>query len=207
MNQHQPSGEELNGLIEASSNGNPVAWAKLWTHVKPVIAKAAKTAGLFNCEDVEDLTHDAFIKIPKKLSEYKPAMPFFGWVFTIAFYMAHDLHRANKRHSHSNNLEDGSAKDCPPHETIGEVEKNEAVRKMLSQMKYGIPLILHFLEEMRYKEIAIQLDTKIGTVSTWISHGKAELRDLLEKQYPQLYQDLKGFAPRKKKTLETEHKS
>ncbi len=46
---------------------------------------------------------------------------------------------------------------------------------------YRIPLILSYLEDMPYKEIAELLEVPIGTVQSRISRGKAVLYRLLTK--------------------------
>jgi RNA polymerase sigma-70 factor (ECF subfamily) len=47
------------------------------------------------------------------------------------------------------------------------------------ELNYRAPLLLFYLEDMAYRDIAVALELPIGTVMSRISRGKAQLRVLL----------------------------
>ena len=135
-------------------------------------------------EDVEDILQVVFIKAYQNLEDFDPALKFSSWVYRITH---------NETVSHLRRL------SSRPQITLGGEDENEAERfvanlnleeildqhflagdtwKVLEAMdpKYREVLVLKFLEEKDYREIADILKKPIGTVGTLILRAKAQFK-------------------------------
>lgn len=143
---------------------------------------------LFNPRDLEDIVQEVFIKAFKNLQSFDLDRSFSAWIYRIAHneFINHgkkfsrditdffDLEVIFPTLKSNHNLEKDLQK---------EQDKNllEAGLEKLP-IKYREPLLLYYLEDLDYQEIADVLHIPTSTVGIRIMRGKAKLKDLIEQQ-------------------------
>ncbi|MFA6551402.1 MAG: RNA polymerase sigma factor [Patescibacteria group bacterium] len=138
-----------------------------------------RLAGL-GAEDTEDLLQDIFIKIYQNLNDFDQNLKFSSWAYRIA----HNEIISHWRKSSSrprliggNEVEEflhNVADETNIHVDLEKQSVREDIQKVLEKidLKYREVLVLKFLEEKSYEEIADILKKPLGTISTLISRAK-----------------------------------
>lgn len=154
-------------------------------------------------DDAEDLAEEILLRIYKYLKTFDQTVRFKPWAFKIAtntcltfkvqksklkvfnFSLLHNPAKLNGEEEGSEEAIDFQDEKV---DLVKEVQNNEIsarVQKALQRLpsKYRLAVYLYFFEELKYEEIANDLDLPINTVRTHIKRGKEkmkeELRDLI----------------------------
>lgn len=127
----------------------------------------------------EDLTQQTFLQWARKGSTLNDPSKAKTWLFTTMYREHLNQSRRARRYEvveFNSEIHGGDVpQDEPP-----KVERTvlmSALEKL--DPVYRDPVILFYLKEIPYKEIAIVLSIPIGTVMSRLSRGKQVLRDLL----------------------------
>ncbi len=165
------------------------AFAGLVAKYEAPLRRYMKRLGINSPEDADDVLQEAFIKAYVNLNDYDHSLPFGAWMYRITHNETISHFRKQRVRPRTveteedlaifENIADGS--DIPA-EIDREILK-VAVHKSLAGIaeQYRNVLVLRFLEEKSYDEIAEILQIPSGTVATYISRGKRELKDTLKK--------------------------
>lgn len=139
-------------------------------------------------EDIEDIVQDAFISAYRNIRSFDTTQRFSPWMYRIAHNaFVNEL----KRRSRSpitfmdfDTLLSHSAHEDPEPSKLEQEQMKQMVEKGLEKLqpKYREVLILYYVEEMSYKEIADILQVPTGTVGIRIKRAK----DTLKKTYQQM---------------------
>ncbi|NQW27334.1 MAG: sigma-70 family RNA polymerase sigma factor [Flammeovirgaceae bacterium] len=181
---------------QAINEGDEWAFAELMSRYKKsvyfMILKMVR-----NVDDAEDLTIEAFAKAFKNLGRFKQDYTFTTWLFRIATNNAIDFLRKKKLDTFSINTsysnEDGTTlnidiedQNLTPIESTIHAEEIEFVHLLVTKLpsKYQRIVKLRYFEELSYKEIAIKLDTPLGTIKAQL-HRARELMQTLFKDKKQ----------------------
>lgn len=139
-------------------------------------------------EDARDLAQEVFIHIYKVLGKYDQERKFFSWMYKVATNVCYNALRRGKS-EHSVNLDKVieimplvGNDEAQPEEYYARRETQEIVRKAVAELpdKYRLPLVLRYLEEFTYKEIAEYMDLPVTTIETRLYRGKALLQKRLQ---------------------------
>jgi len=135
--------------------------------------------------EARDLTQDVFTKLASKAHQIDDESRLKSWMFTTLYRAFLDSKRRDKRYPH---VEMGAADAELPVSLpdAGAHLDAAAARQALMQVDevYRAPMILFYLEDHSYLEIAEILDIPAGTVMSRISRGRASLRRLMEDKPP-----------------------
>lgn len=129
----------------------------------------------------EDIAQDSFIKAYAKISTYShDRASFKTWLFTIATSLAFDYLR-NKQRKHELPLFiDESAPDMTVELPVQAAEKRELYEKVLAlDAKYRTAVLLYYWQGYSYQDIAIHMGVPIGTVRSYLSRAKSQLKEVL----------------------------
>lgn len=133
-----------------------------------------------NPSDAADLTQQTFYRWGGKGDQLRDQGRVKSWLFTT-------LHReylqTRRRQTRFPQHEIGEVEDELPQIAPDIVERidSQTVLTLLGQIEesYRAPLVLFYIEELPYKEIATVLELPLGTVQSRIARGKSHLYRLL----------------------------
>lgn len=117
-------------------------------------------------QHLEDVTHDVFLVVHRKLSVYDPTRPLKPWLFGIAFRVASDFRR---KASNSRELlhKDVEFKDTRPtvEQQLSEKQARRLVRKVLAKLEPNrrAIMILHDIDGQPVPAIAEALGVPLNT--------------------------------------------
>lgn len=133
-----------------------------------------------NEHDAADLTQQTFFIWASKGHQLRDRGQAKSWLFTTLHREFLQRHRREMRFSHHEISESEQELPQVMPDTIQKMDA-QALLGFVGQLDllYRAPLVLHYLEDMPYKEIAAALDMPIGTVQSRISRGKAMLYQML----------------------------
>ncbi|MCB1121378.1 MAG: RNA polymerase sigma factor [Verrucomicrobiae bacterium] len=138
-----------------------------------------------NPEEASDLTQQTFLIWARKGSSLKDKSKVKSWLFTTLYREFLGLRRKSTRFPHINAE---AIEHELPNVSPGIVRKLDSQRAIeaLNEIDetFRAPLILFYMKDMAYKEIAEILDIPIGTVMSRLSRGKAQLKKILSKSKP-----------------------
>ena len=138
-----------------------------------------------NAYDADEAAQEAFVAAWRALPNFRGDAKFSTWLYRLATNAAIDQMRREKRHHGAG---DGEMPDIAddsdsPQETVERTEQQEAVQKALATLseEYREVLLLRYMEELDYAEIAEVLQLPSGTVKSRINRAKAALKTALLK--------------------------
>ncbi len=140
-------------------------------------------------EAAEDARSDVFLRLPRAIELYDPALPFDRWLLSVTGHHCLDVLRRRRLESRlfATELleEDGaSVADQPGSSPLAVVMTDQGrvrVRDALLRLpeRYRVALALRYYGELGYEEIAAQLGVTRNHVAILIFRGKQALRRLL----------------------------
>ena len=171
-------------LISRARGGDREAFGALVEQYRDNVYRLAyRMCG--NAYDADEAAQEAFVAAWRALPNFRGDAKFSTWLYRLTTNAAIDVMRREKRHQ---TVGDGEmievADDADsPQETVERTEQQEAVQKALSTLseEYREVLLLRYMEELDYAEIAEVLQLPSGTVKSRINRAKAALKTALLK--------------------------
>lgn len=138
-------------------------------------------------EDARDLAQEVFIHIYKVLGKYDPDRKFFSWMYKVATNVCYNSLRKGRAEpavALDKVIEFaplGGSNVSQPEEYYERQETQFLVRQAVAELpdKYRMPLVLRYLEDLSYKEIAEYMGLPVTTIETRLYRGKALLQKRL----------------------------
>lgn len=135
---------------------------------------------LKNRQDAEDAAQEAFIKTYGDLTRFKGDRARFStWLYKVASNLCIDMLRKNKRKVDIENIELYMETNVPQYM---ENEESDRLRKMVDDLdppKYADIIKGYFWEGKSYQALAREHQTTTGTIGTWLTRAKAQLKEKL----------------------------
>jgi RNA polymerase sigma-70 factor, ECF subfamily len=167
--------------------GDAESFRILIERYEPKMARYAKRF-LFATDDAKDLLQEVFIKAYVNIRSFDATRRFSPWIYRIAHNEF--VNALKKKTKERDNISLFYVDVLFPHpvaketadEGSGRRELKEILEGSLEQLsrKYREPLVLYYLEDMDYKEIAEVLHIPVSTVGVRLQRGKTLLRKLLK---------------------------
>lgn len=139
-----------------------------------------------NREEAEELTQDIFVKIYNGLSDFRGESQLKTWIYRITVNtciskLNSKQFRDFRNQSSELNVNTLDSSNHPEKNFIIEEDKSilEIALNELSS-EYRQILLLFYIEELSYKEIAVVLDLPIGTICTKLYRARRELKKMLQ---------------------------
>ena len=148
---------------------------------------------LLSKEDVEDLSIATFSKAFDKIKSYNSSFAFSTWIQTIATNTLIDFFRKNNKKTISideeKKDEEKSVLEIVDHNLNPELnliqkQKNKHIFSLVQQLKphYRELIILRYLDELSYAEIAEKLNMPLGSVKAKLFRARDLLLQILKPQ-------------------------
>ena len=136
---------------------------------------------------LDDLVQEVFLRAWKGLPKFRQSAQFSTWLYRIAWNVAMDQRQvAAQRRSHCQQVEPlASVQQAPD---LMHLHYQDLVQRGLEHLSFEhrSVLVLHDLEELPQKEVAIILGVPLGTVKSRLFHARTALRQFLQRQGVQL---------------------
>jgi len=143
-----------------------------------------------NKEDAEDTAQEVFIKAYRSLNGFKRNSSFSTWLFSIAYNACIDILRKKKLvivpiaghdEDSKNQIAELASNEPSVEEEVLMNERKNAVHKAIAKLKpeYRTVILLREIDGLSYDEIASVLNIPLGTVKSYISRARDELRTSL----------------------------
>lgn len=139
----------------------------------------------FSDDLISDIVQNTFIKAYINLNSFDQNLQFSSWLYRIAHNETISFLRKNKKHIEATLLPDDSLE-----EFMGEIDIEreharaadgqvlwEAIRTL--KREYQDVIVLKYFEHKSYDEIADIVEKPPGTVATWISRAKRDIKKYL----------------------------
>lgn len=171
-------------LISRARTGDREAFSALVEQYRDNVYRLAyRMCG--NEYDADEAAQEAFVAAWRALPNFRGDAKFSTWLYRLTTNAAIDVMRREKRHQ---TIGDGEMIEVAdesdsPQETVERTEQQEAVQKALATLsdEYREVLLLRYMEELDYAEIAEVLKLPSGTVKSRINRAKAALKTALLK--------------------------
>ncbi|MBT3419528.1 MAG: sigma-70 family RNA polymerase sigma factor [Candidatus Magasanikbacteria bacterium] len=140
-------------------------------------------------EEAEDILQEVFLKVYRKLNDFDDALPFSSWVYRITRNQTISAFRKRIRRPQAVWWDSEDAilnirAEIDIDKDVDQTFLREHIGEVLVEMdkKYKEVLILRFLEEKSYNEIADIVKKPAGTVATLIHRAKKQFKKIIEKK-------------------------
>jgi RNA polymerase sigma-70 factor, ECF subfamily len=169
--------------VAAVTREGPERFRPIFERELPYVWSTLRRLGV-KPADLEDVVHEVFVRVYRKLAEYDDARPIRPWLFGFAYRGAADYRRL-ARHRREAPGVDTDAPD-PRAGPDEEVDLSDR-RALLDRALEAVPLerravlVLHELEEKPVPEIADALGIPLNTAYSRLRTGRAELAAALKR--------------------------
>lgn len=145
-------------------------------------------------EDAADVLQEIFLKAYVNLRSYDERLAFSSWLYRIAHNEAVSFFRRENVRPQAVATEeeleqfDTIVDEMDTAEQLHKKHTAESIRRALTHVEesYREVLVLRYFEDKQYDEIADILKMPIGTVGTYVTRGKAQLKKFLEVTHTEL---------------------
>ena len=179
-------------LVNKAILGDQKAFSDLMTFYWPTI-EGFFAMKLSSKEDVEDLSIATFTKAFDKIKSYNSSYAFSTWIQTIATNSLIDFFRKKEQKTISidadvknekGNLHEIEDLDTNPEFNFIQQQKNNQLFSLLEKLKphYRELIVLRYLEELSYDEIAQKLNIPLGSVKAKLFRARDLLLKILKPQ-------------------------
>jgi RNA polymerase sigma-70 factor (ECF subfamily) len=175
-------------LVLGAILGNLEAFEELVLRYRPAVVRLART--VVGADDAEDVAQDALLLAFKALPTIEEPRRFAAWLSAITRNRALRFSKSADKHVRKRVALDEAllekveslAKPAAIRQTVEDKERDELMNSTIDSLPqdYGMPLRLHFFDDMPLKRIAAFMGLPLSTIKWRIHHGKKLLRTRLE---------------------------
>lgn len=178
MDDPHPQDEELAIQVQ---NGDSEAFGTLMARYQPKLLRYGSRF-LARSEDIQDIVQDIFVNVYRNIRGFDPSQRFSPWIYRVAHNaFVNELRRKSNGPALLPDF-DLLALHTPSEDSADDLSERESLVRLvesgLSRIapKYREVLILYFIEELSYKEIADVLRISVATVGVRILRAKSALK-------------------------------
>lgn len=183
-------------LIKRAQLGESAALEELVLSQQQYIFSVAMSV-LRNTEDANDLTQEVFIRLFRSIHQYNGDSRFTTWLYRMIINLGRDELRKRSRQvpemAPTSSDDNGDLLDpvtliadddvdTDPQRSLDRSIDQETLQHALNQLEshYRMTLILFYLHDLKYTDIAEILQIPLNTVKSHIRRGKERLAEILQ---------------------------
>ncbi len=180
-----PANEQTDAhLMSQIAAGDTAALAVLVRrHQSVVLSNAYRLLGRW--DQAEDVAQDAFVRVFRAASSYKPTAAFTTWLYRIVIHLCLDIQRKKRRPSElPSELANGRAPS--PGQSLAQQETADIVRRAVAALpdRQKTAVILHRYTGLSHQEIAEVTGWSVSSVESCLVRAYAQLRRSLSHVKP-----------------------
>lgn len=169
-------------LIARARGGDSAAFGELVEQYRDSVYRLAyRMCG--NAHDADEAAQEAFVAAWRGLPNFRGDAKFSTWLYRLTTNASIDLMRRENRHRAVAEDEMPEIEDRAdsPQQQVERTEQQEAVQQALASLSedYREILLLRYMQELDYTEIAEVLRLPAGTVKSRLNRAKAALKSAL----------------------------
>lgn len=168
-------------LVERCRSGDERAFQDLVDRYKDLVyALIARTVQ--DRSRAEDLAQDVFLRIHRGLPYFRGEARLSTWIYRIvANVCVQDVGRPAAVSLDANRSAHAAAASAPDRQ-FRDLEVKDRLEKAIARLpaNYRLLVAAHYLEGVRYEDLADALALPLGTVKTQLYRAKQQLRRMLE---------------------------
>jgi len=175
-------------IVTAVQKGNVDAFGELMERYETKLKRYGRKF-LREKEDIEDLVQEVFIKTYTNIQSFDTTLRFSPWIYRIAHNIFVNELKRKSRYGHSVFDSDAILPFLVAKETTDEFTLKEELKEEMDTVldslspKYREVLILHYFEDLSYKEISDVLQIPTTTVGVRMTRARTQLQKLYTKTY------------------------
>lgn len=170
-------------LAERVQKGDAEAFGELVARYQRKLARYG-TKFLSSTDDITDLVQDVFLKAYQNIQRFDTSLTFSPWIYRIAhneFVTA--LRKRSRRptiHVDFDTFIAHPVYDDPTEREREQKEIKEALEKGIEELspKYREVLVLYYLEDLSYQEVADVLHVPVATVGIRLKRAREKLKSI-----------------------------
>ncbi len=184
-------------LVRSYQSGNKEAWNELCIEYGPRLANFFRNWQIENTADVQDLVQETLLAAMEGVHTIEDPQSFNSWILTIATrerisWLTKQEKRESYLPSEDEFIETTPVYLGPEHIAVNN-EYLQIVIDLMKQLSENQRMVILLSAiGMKQKEIAEQLNIKVGNVKVLLMRGKEKLIDRLKAKYPDDYADIVG---------------
>ncbi len=182
--------------------------ALTYPHMKLLYNVALKYCG--NVFDAEDIVQETYLMAFNKFHQLREKSKCKPWLLRILrnnFLKSYQKKKSRQRLSETDYIDflKNNVVSDDAEQVLAKVSNRLAVQKAIDQLpeKYKEVLLLYYMDEMLYKEIAAALDIPIGTVMSRLTRAREGLKGILVKQMKSKRNNILDFTFKIADTVKT----
>ncbi len=182
-------------LLQDLQRGAPQAFERLLDQYQQPVYRFVYGL-LEDPADAPDVTQEVFVKVFRKVGEFRGDADLKTWIYRIAINEASNRRRWFARHRKNevsvDSAAEGVAADADwfidrrgtPFDLLSRAEVRIAIRKTLGEIdqRLRVAVILRDIEGLSYNEIADTLQVSLGTVKSRILRGREAMKSKLRRE-------------------------
>ena len=179
------SEDAIRPLIDRARAGDAAAFEELFRPWQPDVARVCRRL-LGSSDAAEDATHEVFLRARSGFASFEPGRPFRPWLLGIAGHLCLDRLRRRRTEARIFDARDLDGDDFadPGPSPLRQVVREEERREILTAIdalpiKYRLPLVLRYFNDLDYDAIADVLGVTRSQVGTLLFRGRRRLRERL----------------------------
>jgi RNA polymerase sigma-70 factor (ECF subfamily) len=171
------------GLIARCQQGDEQAFRELVDHYKNLVfAVVARSTA--DPARVEDIAQEVFLRIHRGLPYFRGDAKLTTWIYRIVLNLLSQESERRRGRSREISLDP----EIPAHEpraldrAMNDLELHDRLEKAMARLPPNYRLLIagHYLQDVKYEDLAEALGMPVGTVKTHLHRAKKQLRALLE---------------------------
>jgi len=170
-------------VVRRCRDGDEQAFGELVDHFKHLVYGLIGRTVLDRGR-IDDLAQEVFIRVYRGLPHFRGESRLSTWIYRITFNVCQQERQQPAALSLDEAAEQGvrQAEPAARDRAFTDLEVRERLEKALGRLSPEARFLIagHYLEGIRYEDLAETLNMPLGTVKTQLHRAKRRLRELLE---------------------------